>query len=112
IIFTNIQCDVTDSIFAKMHCFREHNRTLNLEITTSNIDVSGLLGIAELNLYIYGRNKVMRLKGLRLDFCQILGNTRKTSLVTFLSKGIKESMKNLPKKCPFPRVSFDFRQSE
>ncbi|KAH8307767.1 hypothetical protein KR044_012911, partial [Drosophila immigrans] len=108
IIFSNIQCGISSELMTKMCCFIENNSTLNLELTTNKTDVYNLVGISELKLYIYGKNKVMRLNGIRLDICQMLGTSKRPTLSTFLYKGIMQTKKNMPKKCPFLRVSFAF----
>ncbi|XP_034115244.1 uncharacterized protein LOC117575225 [Drosophila albomicans] len=103
IIFTNIGCAVNSNILTKINCYLENKSTINLEITSNKTDVNSLVGISELNLFIHGRNKVMRLNGIRLDICQMLGSNKRQNLVTFLYKGILQTKKNLPKKCPFLR---------
>ncbi|XP_034488474.1 uncharacterized protein LOC117792432 [Drosophila innubila] len=72
-------------------------------VTTNNIDITSLVGISQLHLFIYGRNNVMRLNGIRLDICKMLDNSQRKSLVTMLYKGIMQTDNNLPKKCPFER---------
>lgn len=93
-------------------CKVENNYTLNLKLSTNNIDITSLVGVSEIHLFIYGRNNVIRLNGIRLDICQMLGSSQRKSLVSMLYKGIMQTDNNLPKKCPFKRVSSGINQED
>lgn len=103
LIFTQIQCPVRSKLVTKVNCYLESDNALAVEVTTNNEDVSSLVGMANLNLFIHGRKNVMRLNGFRLEICKVLGATTRPSMVTFLYEGIQKTENNLHK-CPFKRV--------
>ncbi|XP_032292298.1 uncharacterized protein [Drosophila virilis] len=79
----------------------EDNSTISIEGATNDNEVVNMVGIAELQ--ILGGKKRMRIPGIRLEFCKLLGASSRRSLLSFFNKGIQQADSNFPKKCPFKR---------
>ncbi|XP_032292512.1 uncharacterized protein [Drosophila virilis] len=86
----------------KVECFIEQSSAFTIQATTNDIEVQNLVGISDLNIFIYGKKSVMRFKGVRLDICKLNASNR-PSLMAMLQMGIQRTDNNLPKECPLKR---------
>lgn len=95
----------------KVECFIEHSSAFTIQATTNDIEVQNLVGISDLNIFIYGKKSAMRFKGVRLDICKLNASNR-PSLMAMLQMGIQRTDNNLPKECPLKRVSLKQNQKK
>nr|XP_032292469.1 uncharacterized protein LOC116651015 [Drosophila virilis] len=104
ILFTKVQCVLMSSQFIKVDCVQESNNSITIHLTTNNKDIANLWIVSDLNLYIFGVKNVMRLHGLRTEYCKAPTPGSRPNLQTMLYQGIKNAQK-----CPLRRVSLDYR---
>lgn len=82
----------------------ENSTEFSMEVTVGNKDLNNLIGFLELDLYNY-QAKGTKISGGRLDICKMVTTRLRPSLLSFLYEGIQQTENNLPRKCPFKRVS-------
>ncbi|XP_070066494.1 uncharacterized protein [Drosophila virilis] len=100
ILFTKVQCVLMSSQFIKVDCVQESNNSITIHLTTNNKDIANLWIVSDLNLYIFGVKNVMRLHGLRTEYCKAPTPGSRPNLQTMLYQGIKNAQK-----CPLRRNS-------
>lgn len=105
IVFTKVQCAIKSNKVVNVGCFLEENSAFTFQSTVGNKDVGNLVGIMELNLSAEGQRKVTRINGVRLDICKMLDAGIRPSMLSFIFQGIQQTDNNMPRRCPFKRVS-------
>ncbi|KAH8392752.1 hypothetical protein KR215_009111, partial [Drosophila sulfurigaster] len=106
--FTDARCFVTGNKIANVTCGVKDRKSLYFNFQTNKNVLVNLVGISRITLNTIGSKKALTLNGLRLDICQILTGASRPSLLSFISKGLRESLVEFPKKCPLKAVSYKF----
>ncbi|KAH8297316.1 hypothetical protein KR044_010307, partial [Drosophila immigrans] len=105
IYFSDVRCLVTSNKIANITCSLRNNTSLFIIFETNKVVLSNLVGISRVALNMIGSKKILAINGVKLDICEIIAGASRPSIISFVAKGLRESLDEFPKKCPLKAVS-------
>nr|XP_017086995.1 uncharacterized protein LOC108118715 [Drosophila bipectinata] len=106
IVFYTMECTLKTKQFSKIICQVDSPVSLTVNVTIAEKEPAhNVLAIIELQVFPEGHRKMMRLKNIRVELCNLKKLIDKKSLMGIYYKSLRRAAANFPDKCPFQKVS-------
>ncbi|KAH8272842.1 hypothetical protein KR018_003306, partial [Drosophila ironensis] len=104
IVFHTMQCSLKNKLFSKIVCHLDSPTSLTIHVSIAEQEpANNVLAVIELKLFPEGYRKMMRLKNIRVDLCNLKRLVDKKSLMGIYYKSLRRAAANFPDKCPFKK---------
>ncbi|KAH8320353.1 hypothetical protein KR067_000171, partial [Drosophila pandora] len=104
IVFYTMECTLKTKQFSKIVCQVDSPVSLTVNVTIAEKEpASNVLAIIELQVFPEGHRKMMRLKNIRVELCNLKKLIDKKSLMGIYYKSLRRAAANFPEKCPFQK---------
>ncbi|XP_041563295.1 uncharacterized protein LOC121466832 [Drosophila elegans] len=103
IVFNSIECSMKNKVFSRVDCHLQTRLSLNIFLTINDQkDVDKLTGVCDVKIDPQGQQKMIRVKNIKLDFCQLKKNSEKGSIIGIYYTVIRKALVGFPE-CPIQK---------
>ncbi|KAI8038449.1 uncharacterized protein LOC128254588 [Drosophila gunungcola] len=104
VVFNNIECSMRNKVFSRVDCHLQTRLALNIFATINDQKaVDKLMGVCDVKIDPHGQQKMIRVRNIKLDFCQLKKNTENGYIIGIYYSVIRKAIVDFPDKCPFQK---------